>query len=403
MKLEGIPVESSIRKDNHKIAFVTACSNERCYQECLAYLRQLEVPDGFLVEYIPIWGAYSMAAAYNEALSRTNAKYKVYLHQDMFLINRRILKEMLNVFYADALIGMIGVTGGRNLPGSGRMATAWNCGRVFVCNGWTTLLLSGDEPSMQSGYIEVEAIDGMLMMTCRDLYWREELFDGWDFYDISQCFEFRRRGMKVVIPWQGETWGFHDCGQTNYENYEKYRIIAKKEYKDFLGSEEVSEAVGEAVLITQSKQIISDLINLINHERLEIVDRVISAVMEKLENVKGVDRIKCLTEIYELEKACEIHPYFNELFNGFQAMSEKFDELKYMFRRLEYNIPEAKEEVRILLEKKDVSMVVLCIVIFRSCWDTGRLKSMLEQELRCMERRQDAAVFEAIWTLLVER
>ena len=40
----------------------------------------------------------------------------------------------------------------------------------------------------------------------------KDLFDGWDFYDISQCQEFRRTGYKVVVPKQEEAWCIHDDG-----------------------------------------------------------------------------------------------------------------------------------------------------------------------------------------------
>lgn len=42
--------------------------------------------------------------------------------------------------------------------------------------------------------VDVTAIDGMFMATQYDISWREDLFDGWDFYDISQSCEFTRGG-----------------------------------------------------------------------------------------------------------------------------------------------------------------------------------------------------------------
>ena len=58
--------------------------------------------------------------------------------------------------------------------------------------------------------VEVEALDGLLLATSRDVRWREDLFDGWDFYDVSQCLEMRRMGWRVVVPCQETPWCYHD-------------------------------------------------------------------------------------------------------------------------------------------------------------------------------------------------
>ena len=36
----------------------------------------------------------------------------------------------------------------------------------------------------KDGGWEVEGVDGLLMATQYDIPWREDLFDGWDFYDL---------------------------------------------------------------------------------------------------------------------------------------------------------------------------------------------------------------------------
>ena len=77
----------------------------------------------------------------------------------------------------------------------------------------------------------VEAIDGFLMATQYDLPWREDLFQDWDFYDISQSQEFIRSGYKVVVPNQKEAWCIHDDGFYNLKNYFRNRKIFKQEYR----------------------------------------------------------------------------------------------------------------------------------------------------------------------------
>ena len=79
-------------------------------------------------------------------------------------------------------------------------------------------------------YQEVEAVDGLLIATQYDVMWREDLFDKWDFYDVSSGFEMRRKGYKVVVPSMLEPWCLHDDGVMNLVNYYVERGKFIKEY-----------------------------------------------------------------------------------------------------------------------------------------------------------------------------
>lgn len=89
---------------------------------------------------------------------------------------------------------------------------------------------------MYSGYLEVEAVDGLLMATQYDIPWREDLFHKWDFYDISQSFEFLRAGYKVVVPGQDPVWYLHDCGAINLENYDEEREKFLGAYSEYMAN-----------------------------------------------------------------------------------------------------------------------------------------------------------------------
>ena len=83
-----------------------------------------------------------------------------------------------------------------------------------------------------SGYLDVDAIDGFLMVTQYDVPWREDLFTGWDFYDCSQSMEFIRKGYRVVVPDMKAPWCVHDCGFIDLTNYEEERKKFIKEYME---------------------------------------------------------------------------------------------------------------------------------------------------------------------------
>ena len=202
-------VYNHIEKDNNKIAFVICVNDELSYAECLFYLDRLCVPEGMHVEIFAIREADSIYQAYNYALQQSDAKYKIYMHQDVFLIEQDILVRLVEMFQSNASIGMVGLIGGTQVPQDKRFYRSWDVGNVLACSDkkafWNDL---GEEPS------KVWAIDGMFMATQYDVPWREEL-EGWDFYDISQSIEFAKAGYEVWVPKQEQPWSIHDCGYLN--------------------------------------------------------------------------------------------------------------------------------------------------------------------------------------------
>lgn len=215
---------------NDRMFCFIICSNDSLYtQECLYYINQLNVPAGYGIDVLTIEDAHSMTAGYNEGMHYSEAKYKVYLHQDVFIINRDFMQDCLNIFLRDEKIGMIGNVGAKKLHETGVMWKGERCGKLYEHHVFETTLYSGDD-EITGDYAEVEVIDGFLMVTQYDIEWREDLFDKWDFYDCSQSMEFIRHGYKVVVPHMDEPWCVHDCGFINKENYEPERLKFVAEY-----------------------------------------------------------------------------------------------------------------------------------------------------------------------------
>lgn len=221
--------------DDRMVCFIV-CSNDNLYtQECLYYINRLNVPEGYEIDVLTVEDAHSMTAGYNEAMSCSEAKYKVYLHQDVFIINPDFIQDCLNIFQSDAKIGMIGNVGVEKMPVSGIMWEGERFGKVYEQHNYETVLWFNDIKNGKS-YMEVESIDGFLMVTQYDIPWREDLFDKWDFYDCSQSMEFIRRGYKVVVPKMDEPWCVHDCGFVSLGNYEEERRKFVEEYRSPLVS-----------------------------------------------------------------------------------------------------------------------------------------------------------------------
>ncbi len=214
--------------DDNEMCFIICTNNHTYAQECIHYINHLHVPDGIQVNVLTVEEAKSLTSAYNEAMQCSRAKYKVYLHHDTFIINRDFISDCLRIFRTDPQIGMIGNVGVEKMPSTGVMWDADRFGMLYEQHIYETELLS-NMFSEKLSYMEVDAIDGFLMVTQYDIPWREDLFCKWDFYDCSQSMEFGRKGYRVVVPWMNEPWCVHDCGFINLQNYdgEKEKFIAE--------------------------------------------------------------------------------------------------------------------------------------------------------------------------------
>ncbi len=214
-----------------KICFITCVNDEEWYSECLLYLRHLRLPEGMEAEYLGIRGAASMAAGYNEGLRKSDARYKVYLHQDVLVVNKDLVPDLLKLF-SDPSIGAVGVIGCRNLPRSGIWWDGMRTyGRVLhACEPESVVDSVCQEP--EGPYMEVEAVDGLFIATQYDVPWREELFTGWHLYDSSICKEIQRCGKRVVVPNQTKDFWCIHCPKEKplAPEYKKYQKVFLKEY-----------------------------------------------------------------------------------------------------------------------------------------------------------------------------
>ncbi|SHJ04478.1 glycosyltransferase [Propionispora hippei] len=214
----GRPAEDLRR---NKLCFIT-CENDDPI--CLSHIRDLEIPDGYEIEILSVKGSVSRANAYNQAIGESDAKYKIYLHENVVIINKNFIRDILQVF-EDSVVGLIGVAGSTQVPANGIWWEA-NCtyGKVFDSHrGYMELVAF---QNVENEYQEVQCIDGLIMITQYDLPWREDLFNGWHFYDCSQSMEFIKAGYKVVVPRQQQPWCIHDCGIIGLTNgYHDYRRV----------------------------------------------------------------------------------------------------------------------------------------------------------------------------------
>lgn len=214
--------------NENKVCFIICVNDDLFFEECVQYINWLEVPDGIEIELLEIRDAVSMTAGYNEGMNSSDAKYKIYMHQDVFFRNKFLIYDLLNIFNSNSQIGMIGLVGTPVIPENG---IVWDTERVQF--GKESIPWEEYRYSLEKdGMWDVEAIDGLFMATQYDIPWREDLFDGWDYYDISHSCEMRRCGYHVVVPVQNQAWYIHDDKVLmSLWEHGRYRKIFLKEYK----------------------------------------------------------------------------------------------------------------------------------------------------------------------------
>ncbi|MDR0268654.1 glycosyltransferase family protein [Paenibacillus sp.] len=212
--------------------FVLCVNNDALYQNACRQIDNLFLPPGYKKEIMAIRDACSMASAYNRALEH-QAKFKIYIHQDTFIVHQGMLFELVDMFLRHPELGLIGLVGCETLPDNG----IWwegegRAGQVIEHRGEMYQLLRFEQGFKESeDYIQVQAIDGFFMATQYDVPWIEEVFDGFHFYDTSQSMEFQLAGYTVGVPVLQSPWCIHYCGDDfDAFTYEKYRTSFVNHY-----------------------------------------------------------------------------------------------------------------------------------------------------------------------------
>lgn len=347
-----------------KVAFITCVDDENEYAECLYYLERLEAPEGFEKDIIEIRNATSMTAGYNEGMDATDADYKIYLHQDAFIINKSFIEDIHRAFSTHPEIGIMGVVGSRSLRNDGRIIAGYDEGKLYhnlkpqhltAYSGKEDECIRRQDSCIQS---YVQGLDGLILMTQYDVRWREDIFDGWDFYDISQCLEFERKGYRAAIPCQSVPWIFHDCANSRLDSYNRYRGIFLKEYfpdnkhPDNKNTEDQRNAVEAAK--RNSALMMAELMN--GGRRSELYS------FFEDENNRGyvhLIEIELAVRIDRAERMTGTEPSVWCDGDGYEEAVLRLRRLKFFLKRIQYNADETGEAKRGVSDYSDIAIQMI--------------------------------------------
>ena len=212
--------------NDKKIAVIAQCEANGV-SAIRPYIDALDVPQGYAVELIEVPYGGNVAATYQRAMERSDAKYKVYLSPGSILLRLNFFEEMLRVFAKDPAIGAMGLIGAKQLSTTGVLAkSAFVRGRLLYADD---TVFHGE--NIESDIEDVMAVSGDLVATQYDIPWRRDLFHNDCFYAEAQCIEFRRKGYRTVVPRQEEAWLLTSAKELSYDETSQ-NVFLDTYYKD---------------------------------------------------------------------------------------------------------------------------------------------------------------------------
>lgn len=187
--------------DSKKICVILLKDYFAYYKEQIRYLKELAVPTGYIVDIMVVDAGKNIFSAYQHAMIKSNAKYKIYLKKRAVIVNKYFLYDVLGVFKKNIDIGLLGVRGTTQLSTDAIIENSTNLfGRLLYSDGEKA---EGDFPENVK---DVMLVTDDVIVTQYDLSWREDIFEGEDFIGASQSLEFKKNNYRCVVPKQNDFW-----------------------------------------------------------------------------------------------------------------------------------------------------------------------------------------------------
>ncbi|MGN0513832.1 MAG: glycosyltransferase family protein [Lachnospiraceae bacterium] len=220
--------------NDKKIAYIMCANDDTYVSEAIEYLSYQNIPDEYMMEIYVVKNAQSMTQGYNLAMEQSDARYKIYIHQDTFIFDPDYTIELVKILESGAY-QILGVAGAVHMPESG---VWWDCSlqemKMCLYQDMVINMFQSTTIPKEQKLVEVETLDGVLLATNTDIRWREDLFTHFHFYDISQTIEFRKRGLHAAVYNNISVGVLHEVSvnkkKSTKEAYEKACKIYKEEY-----------------------------------------------------------------------------------------------------------------------------------------------------------------------------
>lgn len=199
------------------ISVITALGNRNKFETALLpslhKTNSVLQSNGFnLLDLIKIDGSKfnNIAEAYNDGLKKSNYKIKVFIHDDIDLLNPNWVFKLLYAFANNPKCGLIGLVGTEKVN---NFDNWWTAGEQYIYGSQLyreEKLLMNFKSINAQGKFDIECIDGCFMATNQNILFDTNLeYDGFlTAYEHDYCKQFKSLGYDIGLI---NHLSWHDC------------------------------------------------------------------------------------------------------------------------------------------------------------------------------------------------
>ena len=215
---EGVddPAESH---GGRQIAVLVRQTQEAHYALCVASLQAARLPAGYALEIFPLTAAQPYAKQVNEILSRTTAKVKIFINDDVCLTSPLAIEQMLEIFREED-VGMAGFLGSRSLPVSGNLLEApdvWGAVRMPMKGSLEEIRFG--KAATHEFTTGVRFLCPSFFATQVDIPWNED-YEKQYYAVLAHCRAMEEGGQKMVVPLPREIWCAYQMENISFDSAE---------------------------------------------------------------------------------------------------------------------------------------------------------------------------------------
>ncbi|MBQ7453830.1 MAG: glycosyltransferase, partial [Selenomonadaceae bacterium] len=204
--------------NKRKFEVIIHVTNEAACSRLKTSLEKVIVPKKFSLKINSLTDA-NKYAAYDKARRASDAKYKIYLDENIIITNENFLTELLEIFESDKKIGAVGTSGAIELSTRGvSFNSRKRGGKIFFGE-------QNDKLNDWKNFGEAQILDSFFFATQYDLPWHHDLFADNLFGMQAQCVEFKRAGYKVLIARQDKPWISYCGGNINLDEPSRQKFL----------------------------------------------------------------------------------------------------------------------------------------------------------------------------------
>ena len=231
-------------KKEKRFAFFMRKSNEANYSACLESLQALRLPVGYEAELFALAAEEPYAEQANRAMALSDARFKIYINDDVRPVRSDMLEEILQIF-KDESISVVGFMGSRSLPVDGNvLGVEDKQGAVYVPTGQELSTMRFGEGSGKS-VADIRFVLPSFFATQMDLPW-DETYETQYYAVLAQCRRFEEAGRRIVVSLAQDVWCAYQSRNIAFDAEEEDRARFFARHHPYLNP---TESKGEQIAL----------------------------------------------------------------------------------------------------------------------------------------------------------